>query len=61
MAVGSWQLAVGGWHEINYSDFKLLAGFASAALNDLYPTVIQAIVTEITTAKIKSMGRIGMR
>ena len=58
MMVDGWQLAA--LHTC-YSDFKLLAGLARAARKDLYPTVSHAIVTDITTARIKSRGRIGMR
>ena len=44
-----------------YSVLKLFTGFATAALIDLYPTVINAIRTEINTASSKTPIPIRMR
>ena len=45
----------------SYSVLKLFTGFATAALIDLYPTVINAIRTEINTASSKTPIPIRMR
>ena len=47
--------------DCSYSLLKLLTGLATAALTDLYPTAIQAIIIDANTASRNTSGVIFMR